>query len=178
MEPFLGEIRMFAGNFAPVGWNLCDGTLLSVNQYTALYSLIGTVWGGNGSTTFGVPDLRGRLPVGQGQGTGLTNRTLGQSGGTSTVTLTQAQMPAHNHTFTAVQTDGNTTSVTGALLATLTQPATGVVNRYIPGSTSATLTMATNMVSSAGGNQAHANLMPYQVVNFIIALNGLYPTRP
>jgi microcystin-dependent protein len=177
MEPFLGEIRMFAGTFAPVGWNLCDGTLLSISEYNALYSLIGTVWGGNGTSNFAVPDLRGRLPVGQGQGAGLTNRTLGQGGGASQVQLTQAQMPAHSHTFYATSTGGTTVGAAANVLAAFTQPTGHVVLGYASGTTSATGIMDTHTISYAGASQYHTNLMPYQAVNFIIALNGLYPTR-
>src|SRR5690348_1959766 len=137
MEPFVGEIRMFAGTFAPVGWNLCDGTLLSISEYSVLYSVIGPVWGGNGTTNFAVPDLRGRLPVGQGQGAGLTNRTLGPAGGgASTVQLAQAQMPAHSHTFYATSTGGTTVSAGGNILAALTQPTSGTVHAYASGTVS------------------------------------------
>ena len=178
MEPFLGEIRMFGGTFAPVGWNLCDGTLLSISEYSGLYSLIGTVWGGNGTTNFAVPDLRGRLPVGQGQGTGLTNRTLGPSGGgVSQVQLTQAQMPAHSHSFYATSSGGTAVNAGGNVLAALTQPASGAVYGYASGTTSATGIMDPHTISYAGASQYHTNLMPYQAVNFIIALTGLYPTR-
>src|SRR4051812_1587744 len=100
-EPYIGEIMMFAGNFAPRGWALCDGSLLSISQNTALFSILGTTFGGNGQTTFGLPDLRGRLPMHPGQGPGRTGRTLGESGGAETVTLNTTQMPAHTHTASA-----------------------------------------------------------------------------
>lgn len=179
MEPFVGEIRMFAGTYAPVGWNLCNGDLLSISEYNVLYSLIGTVWGGNGTTNFALPDLRGRLPVGQGQGTGLTNRTLGPAGGgVSQVQLTLAQVPPHNHSFYATSSDGTTVSVGGNVLAAFSQPAGHAVYGYASGSASATGTMDPHTISYAGASQYHENLMPYQAVNFIIALNGLYPNRP
>ena len=179
-DPYLGEIRPFAGNYAPEGWQLCDGSLLSVSTYQALYSLIGTTYGGNGVTTFGIPDLRGRLPVGQGQGTNLTPRTVGQEGGTSTVQLTQAQMPVHTHNFQAASAVGTTNVLSsGGVLA---QTPTGV-NRYVPPSavTSSTFIheMASGAITSAlGGSGAHANVMPYLAIQFIIALVGVYPTRP
>jgi microcystin-dependent protein len=178
-EAYLGEIRPFAGNYAPEGWQLCDGSLLSVNTYQELYSLIGTTYGGNGTTTFGVPDLRGRLPVGEGQGTGLTNRTVGQEGGTSTVQLTDSQMPLHTHNFQATSAVGTTNVLAGG--GVLAETPAGV-NRYVPPSAVTSSSFIHQMASNAitpyiGRSGAHANVMPYLAIQFIICLNGVYPTR-
>src|SRR5262247_1539362 len=116
-EPFLGQIQPFGFNFAPTGWATCDGQILSIAQNTALFSLLGTTFGGNGQTTFGLPDLRGRVPIGQGQGPGLANYTLGQTGGQETVTLITSQMPQHTHSLVGVTEAGDTNVPTGAFLA-------------------------------------------------------------
>jgi microcystin-dependent protein len=177
-EPYLGEIRPFAGNYAPEGWHLCDGSLLSINTFQALYSLIGTTYGGNARTTFGIPDFRGRLPVGQGQGAGLTNRVVGQTGGTSTVQITSAYMPLHTHNFLAVGADATTSVIaSGAALA----QTPGEIVRYAAASATsgaAIHQMAAGAITPAGGSASHANLMPYLAIQFIIALQGVYPTRP
>lgn len=181
MDPYVGEIRMFAGNYAPTGWHFCDGTLLQISTYQALYSLIGTVWGGNGVSTFGLPDLRGRLPVGQGTGTGLTARIVGQTGGSSAVTLVEANLPAHNHTLNASTVEGTTASLSnGAGLAQTKTPPSGKLGRYslpTPAPTKVNLA-ATSISPASGGSSPHTNVMPYQAVNYIISLNGMYPTRP
>ena len=169
-DPFIGEIRMFGGNFAPLGWALCHGQLVTISDNDALFSLIGTTYGGDGRTTFGLPDLRGRLPMHQGTGPGLSPRSIGQSFGEERVTLTAAQMPAHAHPLAA----------TGA--ATLSSPRgtrygdTGANATYLD--TAPTSTFASAAHVSAGGSLPHDNLMPSLCVNFIIALFGIYPTRP
>lgn len=179
-DAYVGEIRMFGGSYAPQNWHLCDGTLLSISQYPALFSLISTTYGGDARTTFGLPDLRGRVPVGQGQGTGLTARTLGQSGGASAVTVTQAQMPAHNHTFYAYNKPATSAvAQNGSGLAKpLTLP-TGQVAAYAPAAlVTATeqVALASNAITnSQNSGGAHANLMPYLAINYIICLNGLFP---
>lgn len=181
MDPYVGEIRMFAGNYVPVDWQLCDGTLLQINTYQALFSLLGTVWGGNGVTTFGVPDLRGRLPVGQGAGTGLTPRTLGQTGGASKVAVVEANVPAHSHTINVSTNEGTTAALTaGVGLAKTKTLAAGKVVRYAPATpTPAKVNLAgTTIQPSSGGGQPHDNCMPYLAVNYIISVNGLYPQRP
>lgn len=187
MDPFLGEIRMFAGPYAPVNWHFCDGALLPIGTYQALYALLGTAWGGDGATTFGLPDLRGRLPVGQGAGTGLTARTLGQTGGASQVTLTIANFPAHTHAVNASNAAGTSMVPTanGGLSACVAPPS-GKVVRYAPPTANpapvpqslADATISYAAYGQGGGVVSHDNLMPYQAVNYIICLQGMFPERP
>jgi microcystin-dependent protein len=181
MDPFLGEIRMFAGNYAPENWQLCDGTLLNINEYQALYSLVGTQWGGDGQTTFAAPDLRGRIAVGMGTGTGLTTRTLAQTGGSSAVQLTQANLPAHTHTLSVSNQPANSAVVSQG--AGISQPLTGSANRVVryapPSVTPLQVTFDPDAISvAAGGNQPHTNLMPWLAIQYIISVIGLYPERP
>lgn len=185
---YLGEIRIFAGGFAPEDWALCDGRLLQINSYQPLYALLGTTWGGDGKTTFGLPDLRGRLPIGQGQGVApngsppMTMRTLGQTGGAETVTVTEAQYPTHTHTLNVALTPA-TAATPGSTLA-FAQPGGGNVT-YLPNPKvnpdakfSITLDPGT-VAPSTGGSQPHNNIMPCLAVNFIICIkNGLFPSRP
>jgi microcystin-dependent protein len=173
-EAMIGEIRMFAGNFAPRGWALCDGQLLPIAQNQALFSILGTTYGGNGITTFALPDLRGRVPLHAGTGPGLSSKTLGQSGGTETVTLTTAQMPAHTH---SAQINADST------VAATDNPANALPARNAASTpqygTSDNTTLSGNalIISPAGGGQAHPNMQPYTTVNYIIALTGVYPSR-
>lgn len=170
-EPFVGEVRMFAGNFAPRGWAFCDGQLLAVSQNDALFSLLGTTYGGNGQTTFGLPDLRGRLPVHAGNGPGLSPRRLGAKAGTEQVTLTINQLPSHNHPLSGTNT--NATDNSPADTMTL---AKGVgFDPYVDQPPS--ITMANNNINAVGGSQSHNNMMPFLCVNFIISLFGIYPSR-
>ena len=173
-QPFLGEIQMFAGNFAPRGYAFCQGQILPIQQYTALFSLIGTYYGGNGSSTFALPNLEGLFPVGQGQGPGLTDRVIGETGGSATVTLIQTPMPVHTHAIwaaTAAKSGqaktpaANTCLGSGAPTDTIYGPASGGSNMSAAG------------LQNAGSSAAHNNLPPYQVLNFIIALTGIYPPR-
>ena len=169
-EGFIGEIRMFAGNFAPRSWAFCEGQLLPISQNTALFSILGTIYGGDGRTTFALPDLRGRGPISQGTGPGLPTYHEGQRGGTLTQTLTLAQMPAHTHA-TAVQVN------TGAAGESNPQNQfLGSANVYAE---SATAGAALGGVSerNVGNNQAFDNMQPYLAVNYIIALYGTYPSR-
>lgn len=177
MDPFLGEIRMFAGRYAPQNWHLCDGTLLSMSSYTALFALLGNVWGGDGVTNFALPDLRDRLPVGQGQGTGLTNRTMAQTGGASSVELSEANLPAHTHTFSVSNADATAAAVTAG--AGLAQPV-GKVVRYAPPDQNPTVAaMDPDSVTAAdGGSLVHQNVMPFIAINYMICVQGLYPQRP
>ena len=170
-EPILGEIRMFAGNFAPYGWAFCQGQLLPISQNTALFSLLGTTYGGDGRTTFALPDLRGRVPVGFGQGPSLSNRVIGEKFGTETVTLTTAQMPAHSHTVNAVTTEGNQNLPTNSLPAN-----TKALDKEYSDA-NANTTMKATMVNPTGGNQPFGVTQPSLGVNFIIALQGIYPSR-
>lgn len=169
-EPFTAEIRIFAGNFAPRGWAFCDGQLLPVSQNTALFSLIGTTYGGDGRSTTALPNLQGRAAMHPGRGPGLTSRRLGQRGGVEMVTVSEAQMPSHNHTAMASATTANSRDPGGHVLAT---PA---------GRGNAIYHDATNVgdmqeLTNTGGSQAHNNMQPFIAMNFIIALVGLYPSR-
>lgn len=170
-EPFVGEIRMFAGTFAPRGWADCDGQLLAISQNDALFSLLGTIYGGDGRTTFGLPDLRGRIPLHAGSGPGLSNRPLGQKGGQERVTLVSNQLPSHSHVMEGVSAMGGTNLPTGRFLANSLGG-----NAYAVASPDATLATGASP-DSAGGTQPHNNLQPCQVIRFIIALVGIYPSR-
>ena len=169
-EPFVAEVRMFAGNFAPRGWAFCDGQLLAVSQNDALFSLVGTIYGGDGRTTFGLPDLRGRIPIHAGTGPGLSPRRLGAKGGAENVTLTTNQLPPHNHgPFQASGDTANPTTVSGNTV--------GVAAGDIYADEAANVPMASNAVTGIGGSRSHTNLMPFLCVYFIIALVGIYPSR-
>ena len=171
-EPFLGEIRMVGFNFAPTGWSTCDGQVMSIAQNTALFALLGTTYGGDGRSTFALPDLRGRFPMHFGASPGLTPRQQGESAGTESVTLTTAQLAAHSHPSTLPVSND---------VATLATPANNVLARAADGentygAAAGTGTMACT-AGNSGGNQAHDNMPPYLVVNFIIALQGIFPPR-
>ena len=173
-DQFVGEIRSVSYNFAPVGWALCNGQLLSISQNTALFSLLGTTYGGDGRTTFGLPDLRGACPVQSGQGSGLSYIDLGESGGDAAVTLLTQQMAGHTHGIGVVDATGTQNSPASAALA---EARTGRVAelQYGPGTTA--VPMSPKMLALTGGSQPHNNMPPYLVVNFIIALSGIYPPR-
>ena len=175
-EPFVGQILFFPFNFPPRGFAFCQGQLLPISQNTALFSLLGTTYGGDGITTFGLPDLRGRLPIGQGQGPGLSSYVVGQEAGTESVTLTVSQMPAHNHllfatTATGSQPHPTNTSFPATLIGTGTLYAIPGTNPLLQGA------MNANSVSFQGGSQPHENRMPALAINFIIALEGVFPSR-
>lgn len=175
-EPFVGEIRMFAGNFAPRGWALCDGQLLAVSSNDALFSLLGTIYGGDGRTTFGLPDLRGRIPLHTGSGPGLSSRRLGSKGGAEDSTLTTNQMPNHTHGAQVSTTEGTADTPGGNVQATESTPPVRPFRTVpVPPATRKDLNAAA--VSNQGGSQPHTNLMPSLCVNFIIALFGIYPSR-
>ena len=170
-EPFVGEIRMFAGNFAPRGWAYCDGQLLAVSQNDALFSLLGTIYGGDGRTTFGLPDLRGRIPIHAGHGPGLSDRRLGAKLGSEEVTLTRNELPSHSHDWQVDNGNAvNTSPGSNGYAATLN------ADRYRDTATNLQA-MTADMVSQVGGSQSHTNMMPFQCVHFIIALFGIYPSR-
>lgn len=167
-EPFVGEIRTVGFNFAPVNWALCDGRLLPISQYSLLFNLIGTTYGGDGQETFALPNLQSRFPIHAGQGTGLSNRVLGEAGGSESATLTTQQMPSHSHPLegsgtaaTQEQPQGN---VTG-------QPVTNIYGNLPP-----LQQMNTNIVGPSGGSQPHENVQPFLTINFIIALEGIFPS--
>ena len=169
-EPFVGEIRMFAGNFAPRGWAFCDGQLLTVSQNDALFSLLGTIYGGDGRTTFGLPDMRGRIPVHAGHGPGLSERRLGAKAGAEKVTLTVNQLPSHTHTPRFDAAAGSESDPAGKVPG-----ASPNVRRFRPAAANAG--MAADAVSTVGDSRSHTNLMPYLCVHFIVALFGIYPSR-
>jgi len=169
MEPFIGEIKMFAGNFAPRNWALCDGQLLAVTQNEALFSLLGTTYGGDGRTTFGLPDLRGRVPVHAGNGPGLSSRSLGQNSGAESVLLTENQLPPHTHSMPANSGFGDQMEPNGNVPA----KADDGERNY----SSATPDTNLQPTERAGGSQSHTNVQPFQCVNFVIALYGIYPSR-
>ena len=171
-EPFIGEIRMVGFNFAPRGWALCDGQLLAIAQNTALFSLLGTIYGGDGRTTFGLPDLRSRVPMHAGTGPGLTPRQLGAKFGLETVTLNVTQLPAHTHAAQASSGSGNANSPIGRIWSKDAGVQSATYTGNAPDGS-----MAANAIANAGGGQAHDNMPPVQVVNFVIALVGLYPSR-
>jgi len=200
MEPFIGQIIMFAGNFAPRDWAFCDGELLPISQNQSLYSILGTTYGGDGRTTFGLPDFRGRVPIGQGQGNGLTSRIMGEQIGIEDITLSTAQMPIHSH---AAETTISGSSVTAKLKASSAEGTTNVpLNNYLakPSNiglqsinmydSSADIEMASDAIEidlsavtantttdDTGGNSAHNNIQPSLVMNYIICMNGVYPPR-
>jgi microcystin-dependent protein len=168
MEGFLGQIVLFAGNFAPRSWALCQGQILAISTNTALFSILGTTYGGNGQTTFALPDLRSRVPVGQGQGPGLSSYALGQQSGTETVTLIAQQIPPHPHTVNAYSDAGDTGKPANNFLGSID-------NGYK--STSDGTQMSAAMIGGGGGNQPHDNIQPYTTLNYIICVEGLYPSR-
>ena len=184
-EPFLAEIKLFAGNFAPRGWAFCSGQILSIAQNTALFSLLGTTYGGNGQTTFALPDLRGRAAIGVGQGPGLADYSLGQVGGTETQTLTVNQMPAHTHTLTpgsmainAVSGPGNTQSPVDALPASEAVGVTATYSNLAPDAQmSANAITGDPTIGLTGGSQPTSILQPYLTLSYIIALQGIFPSR-
>jgi microcystin-dependent protein len=163
-NPYLGEIRVVGFNFAPVGWTMCDGQLLAISQYDALFALIGTTYGGDGVNTFALPNLQSRVAIHPGLGF-----EMGQQGGTETVTVEAAQMPSHSHTINAVTANGNTPYPKGAVFAASS------AGHFVPVA-SATEVMG-NMVSQAGGNQPHNNIQPYLALTCIIALQGIFPSQ-
>lgn len=163
--PFVGEIRMFAGNFAPAGWAFCNGALIAIDQNPTLFQLIGTTYGGDGQNNFALPDLQSRVPIHVGPGF-----ALGQSGGTETVTLTVSQIPAHSHVPQCNSGNGNATSPLGTVWA---QPTTGTIYSDVAPS----LAMDPAAIGASGGSQPHDNMIPFLVVNFILSLFGVFPSQ-
>jgi microcystin-dependent protein len=172
-DQFVGEIRIFGGNFAPLGWALCDGQILPISQNTALFSLLGTQFGGNGTSNFALPNLQGSVPVAQGNGAGLSQRAMGETGGQQGVTLSQATMARHNHQMSAVVTPGSNV-IPDPTMALAEPPAVAPVYQTSLGSPA---TLNAGAVTPSGGGQPHNNLQPFLVLNFIIALQGLFPAR-
>ena len=169
-DPFVAEIRIFPFNFAPRGWAWCDGQLLPLSQNTALFSLLGTTYGGNGKSNFALPDLQGRVPMHPGQGPGLSLHDLGETGGSETVTLLESEIPSHSHAMRASYADGISQSPVNELLAT------GInISQYAP--PGALTALSPNTLAPAGGDQPHNNMMPYLTFYFCIALQGVFPPR-
>ncbi len=169
-QPYIGEIRMFGGNFAPAGWMLCEGQLLPISENDTLFALIGTTYGGDGQSTFGLPDLRGRLPIHQGTGPGLSTRTLGEQNGVEDVTLTVNQLPIHTHLPAASAAFGTANDPAGNSWA--------VANGgdfYT--SEAPSVPLPADAIDAQGGSQPHTNLQPYLCVNFIISLFGIFPSQ-
>lgn len=170
-DPFIAEIRIFPFNFAPKGWAFCDGQLLPLSQNTALFSLLGTTYGGNGKTTFALPDLRGAAPMHPGQGPGLSLHDLGEASGTETVTLLQSEMPSHPHSLRVAAGDpADHFDPTGMVLSRSN-------NGHAWAPPSQLVAMESNMISPVGGSLPHNNLMPYLTLNFCIAMQGVFPPR-
>ena len=178
-NPFVAEIRIFAGNFAPTGWALCNGQLLPITQNTALFSLLGTTYGGDGRSTFALPNFQGSAPMQQGQGPGLSFRALGESGGAQTVTLLQTELPSHSHFLQGFSGFGSGTDPTNAVLAKsrwfLSNANRGAVAIY--NTPQQVAPIGPSATTIAGGSQPHNNLMPYLGLTFIIALQGIFPPR-
>ncbi len=174
-DPFVAEIRIFAGNFAPTGWALCNGQLMSISQNTALFSLLGTTYGGNGTSNFALPNLQGSAPLHAGQGNGLSLRDLGETGGEQTVTLLPTEMPAHTHSVQANTGTGQADPGNNVWAEAGSQrPAP---NFYTPRVPAKDVQMNPGAVSLAGNNQPHNNMPPYLGLTFIIALQGVFPPR-
>ena len=172
-NPFVAEIRIFAGNFAPLGWALCQGQLLPLSQNTALFSLIGTFYGGNGSSNFALPNFQDSAPIHHGQGQGLTDRFIGETGGSESVTLIQSEIPVHNHSLQGTSSAADQTTPAGNVWA-----ASGVGRTPPPlYSTTQNTTMAPTALAPSGGSLPHNNMHPYLTLNFIIALQGVFPPR-
>lgn len=179
MDPYIGEIRIFAGTFAPIGWASCNGALLPISEYQTLFTLIGTTYGGDGVTTFAVPDLRGRSIISQGRSQAGTTYVLGQMGGTESVTLLLPNIPSHQHTFSASTQQGTTTAASNNFLAAPVDPSatpqtiglyasatpTPVIQPLLPGA-----------LTPTGGTQAHENRMPFVTISYIIATEGIFPS--
>ena len=167
--PFIGEIRIFAGNFAPAGWSLCNGQLLPISENDALFSLLGTTYGGDGQNTFGLPDLRGRIPVHTGASPGGSTYQQGETGGAEQVTLTTAQLPSHSHTPLGQSANGAAAPTNSFWAASATQ---SIYTDQAP-----SLNMNSAAIGNTGGSQPHENMMPFVGLNFIISLFGVYPSR-
>jgi microcystin-dependent protein len=180
-DQFLAEIRIFPFDFAPIQWAFCNGQILPLSQYTALFSLLGTNYGGDGKSNFALPNLQGNVPVDAGQGTGLSQYEVGEQGGSQTVTLLDTENPSHNHLVNA--SGGNASSVdpSGNVYAKglyeLSVTNKGPVNLYTTTAPSPTLTLKPTAIGVAGGGQAHNNMMPYLTLNFCIAMQGIFPAR-
>jgi microcystin-dependent protein len=177
-QPFVGQVIMFGGNFAPAGWMTCSGQLLPISEYETLFNLIGTTYGGDGQSTFGLPDLQGRVPIHNGQGSGLSNYVIGQKAGTENVTLTTQQLPQHNHLFQTQTTAGNqSVPASNSIVSSegSNAPGTGNAFAYLP-SGNTQVQMANSAIANMNGSQPHNNIQPVMAVTYCISLFGVYPS--
>ncbi|HXP91748.1 MAG TPA: tail fiber protein [Fibrobacteria bacterium] len=180
-EPFLGEIRLFACTYAPFGWLTCNGQILPIQQYSALFSLLGTTYGGNGTTTFALPNLGGRAPLHRGQGPGLSNHALGEAMGTTTVVLAQNQLPVHSHGFEAVSGFAKQATAAGAMVSEMNTVAGGKPSaKPAYTGTASNAQLGANALTASGSTSpaGHQNCQPYQILNFCIATTGMFPPHP
>jgi microcystin-dependent protein len=173
MDPFVAEIRIFPFNFAPKGWAFCDGQILPLSQNTALFSLLGTTYGGDGKSNFALPDMQGNVPMHPGQGPGLSLHDLGETGGSDTVSLLESEIPSHSHSLMASAQPATRTGPANNALARVS----GGPTPYLPPAGATPVSMSDNAIAPAGGDQPHNNLQPYLTLNFCIALQGVYPPR-
>lgn len=173
-DPFIAEIRMFAGNFAPRNWAFCNGQILPISQNTALFSLIGTFYGGNGTSNFALPDLRGRAPMHWGDGAGLTSRVIGEVAGENNVTLLSTEMPVHNHSISGAVIANSNPGETPASNTLFTNSAP---NQLYASALGTTISLAPQSITIVGGSQPHNNVQPYEAVSFIICTSGVFPSR-
>lgn len=173
-DPYLGEIRMFGGNFAPRNWALCNGSLLAINDYSALYSLLGTTYGGNGVNNFALPEMRGRIPIHHGTGPGLTPRNIGWNLGSESETLNINQIPSHSHELQASRSEADSFNPAGDVMASQSDGDLPYTTLTDP---TKLQTLNSNTIANTGGNLPHSNMMPFQCVTFIICLIGNYPPR-
>jgi microcystin-dependent protein len=178
-QPFVGQIALFPYTFAPRGWAFCAGQLLPISQNTALFSLLGTFYGGDGKSTFALPDLQGRVPIGAGQGPGLSSYTLGEEAGVENVSLLSSELPGHNHTLFATTDVGATATASGNQLATpqVGSPHTGFTKGNVYSSTAPNTSLAGTALSLTGAGLPHNNLQPYLVLQYCVALQGIFPAR-
>lgn len=174
MEGYIAEIRMFGGNFAPRAWAFCHGQLLSIDQYSALYALVGTIYGGDGVSTFGLPDLRSRVSAGTGQGAGLPNMDLGEMAGTESVTILSTQLPAHSHTVVA---NNNTTGMASTAVNGYLNASTASGESVVASGINLGAILQANTISASGSNQPMSIIQPYTGMNYIICLEGIFPSR-
>jgi microcystin-dependent protein len=172
MDPFVAEIRIFPFNFAPKGWAFCDGQLLPLSQNTALFSLLGTTYGGDGKSNFALPNMQGNAPMHPGQGPGLSLHDLGETGGSETVSLLESEIPSHTHSLMCLAVPNDSSSPAGAVFGR----AIGATP-FLPPAGAPLVTMSDNALAPAGGDQPHNNMQPYLTLNFCIALQGVYPPR-
>ena len=176
MTPYVGEIRLFAGSFVPAHWHLCDGSLLAIGSFPSLFALLGTRYGGDGSDNFGLPNLQGIVPIGQGEGLGLAPRVVGQQGGSATIMLTQEHVPSHSHTFNSANELGTTATFGPTLMyAKVSPPIAQYFKDNAVASAAAFASAANTTIAESGQSAPHSNVMPVATMNYIIALDGIFP---